>query len=196
MSDNRFSEFVRRVRAGDQDAAAELVRQYESVIRLEVRVRMYDPGLRRAFDSMDVCQSVLRTFFVRAAGGQFDLDRPADLVGVLVGIAKNKVAEEVRRQHRQRRDNRRLAEGDEPLQGVADDEPTPAEVVEGKELMQRVRERLTEDERQVFDLRVEGLNWPEVAGRLGGTAEARRKQHTRAMDRVVGELGLDEPGEP
>jgi hypothetical protein len=32
---------------------------------------------------MDVCQSVLMSFFVRAASGQFDLDRPEDLARVL-----------------------------------------------------------------------------------------------------------------
>src|SRR5262249_25563906 len=40
-----FADFLRRIRAGDQDAAAELVRQYEPVIRLEVRRRLNDPSL-------------------------------------------------------------------------------------------------------------------------------------------------------
>ena len=30
---------------------------------------------------------------------------------------------------------------------------------------------------------------------VGGTAQARRKQHERALDRVMAELGLDGPGE-
>jgi hypothetical protein len=32
---------------------------------------------------------------------------------------------------------------------------------------------------------------PEIASELGGTAEGRRKQFTRALDRIVEELGLD-----
>ena len=37
-----FADFLRRVRAGDEAAAAELVRQYEPVIRREIRLRMTD----------------------------------------------------------------------------------------------------------------------------------------------------------
>jgi RNA polymerase sigma-70 factor (ECF subfamily) len=65
-----FAEFIRRVRAGDESAAAELVRRYEPLIRREVRLHLEDQRLCRLFDSMDVCQSVLASFFVRAAVGQ------------------------------------------------------------------------------------------------------------------------------
>src|SRR5689334_24395239 len=108
MSDEAsFAEFVKRVRAGDEQAAAELVRRYESAIRLEVRLRLRDPALRRRFDSMDVCQSVLATFFVRAAAGQYDLDRPEGLRQLLVAIALNKLGGQVRRHRAQRRDSRK-----------------------------------------------------------------------------------------
>ena len=61
------SELIRQVRNGDEAAAVELVRRYEPVIRRQIRVwlRMQDPRLRRVFDSMDVCQSVMASFFVR-----------------------------------------------------------------------------------------------------------------------------------
>src|SRR5437588_6308118 len=99
---DEYTAFVRRVRAGDQEAAAELVRRYEPEIRLEVRtwLRLRNPRLRRVFDSMDVCQSVLGSFFVRAAVGEFDLERPEQLIRLLVGMARNKLAERVR--HHQR----------------------------------------------------------------------------------------------
>ena len=74
--DNTFADFLRRVRAGDEQAAAELVRRYESAVRVEVRMRLADSRLRRVLDSMDLCQSVLASFFIRAAAGQYDLERP------------------------------------------------------------------------------------------------------------------------
>ncbi|MBI3466204.1 MAG: hypothetical protein HY000_24585 [Planctomycetes bacterium] len=55
-----FREMIRRVRAGDEDAATELVRQYEPEIRREVRMRLTDPRLRRGIESVDICQSVFR----------------------------------------------------------------------------------------------------------------------------------------
>src|SRR5438128_10189620 len=62
-----FRDLINRVRARDEQAAAELVRLYEPTIRIAIRVRLSDPALRRLLDSMDICQSVLANFFVRAA---------------------------------------------------------------------------------------------------------------------------------
>ena len=56
---------------------------------------------------MDICQSVLATFFVRAAAGQYDLDRPEGLRELLVAIAKNKLGGQIRRHRAQRRDARK-----------------------------------------------------------------------------------------
>ena len=75
-----FAEFLRRIRCGDPEAAQELVRRYESTIRLAVRTRLTDPALERQLDSADICQSVLASFFVRAAAGQYDLADPGQLV--------------------------------------------------------------------------------------------------------------------
>ena len=106
-----FGELIVRVRAGDQGAATEIVRRYEPLIRREVRLKLENSRLRRVLDSMDVCQSVLASFFVRAAAGQYDLDQPGQLVQLLVKIAQNKVASAARREFSQRRDGRRLDAG-------------------------------------------------------------------------------------
>jgi RNA polymerase sigma-70 factor (ECF subfamily) len=47
-----FADFLRRIRAGDEQAAAELVRQYEPLIRREVRLQIDDRRLCRLFDSL------------------------------------------------------------------------------------------------------------------------------------------------
>ena len=101
---NSFLELIGRVRAGDQSAAIELVRRYEPAIRRVVRLQMRDPGLRRILDSMDVCQSVLASFFLRAATGQYDLNQPAQLLRLLAVMARNKVASQARTSYVTRRD--------------------------------------------------------------------------------------------
>jgi RNA polymerase sigma-70 factor (ECF subfamily) len=189
-----FADFVRRLRAGDAEAAAALVRRYEPAIRLEVRLRLRDPRLRRLFDSTDVCQSVLATFFVRAAAGEYDLHDPRDLVKLLARIARNKVADQARHHRAQRRDSRRaeaLPAGD----AVAAADPSPSRVVMGRELLQEVRRHLSAAERQIADLRAEGLSWEAVAQRMGGTADGRRVQLGRALGRALRALGLGEGGE-
>src|SRR5438105_12006855 len=74
-----FDELILRVRKGDADAARDLVEQFEAMIRRVVRYRLADSRLRAAFDSMDVCQSVLGSFFVRAANGEYEIDGPEQL---------------------------------------------------------------------------------------------------------------------
>jgi RNA polymerase sigma-70 factor (ECF subfamily) len=192
MSDpSTFRELIGRVRAGDEQAAADLVRQYEPLIRREVRLRLEDQRLRRVFDSMDVCQSVLASFFVRATVGQYELQDPTQLVRLLVKIAQNKVAAAARHQHRQCRDHRRLA-GDAELAGVADSDSTPSEQVAVREVLERFRAGLSDEEKRLADLRAAGASWEEIVGQLGGTAAARRMQLARAVERVAQALGLDD----
>jgi RNA polymerase sigma factor (sigma-70 family) len=192
MPEDTFADFMRRVRAGDQQAAADLVRRYEAEIRREVRLRLSDPRLNRAFDSMDICQSVLGSFFVRAALGQYDLESPHQLLKLLMGMARNKLAFQVRKQRAKRRDHRRVEAAASGNLEVEAAEATPSQVIEGKELLHEVRRRLTEEERQLAEMKAQGLDWAEIAAARGGTAEARRKQLARAIDRVSRELGLDD----
>src|SRR4051794_17438723 len=103
-----FVTLLQRVRGGDAEAAAELVRRYEPAIRLEARYRLRDRRVRQVFDSQDICQLVLASFFVRAAVGQYDLKDSQDLVKLLVVMAQNKAAQVARHQHRQRRDASRI----------------------------------------------------------------------------------------
>ena len=188
-----FHELLKRVRAGDQEAAAEVVRQYEPEIRRVVRMRLTDPRMRRVLDSMDICQSVMANFFVRAAAGQFDLDTPDQLLKLLATMAKNRLLNHVSRQQAERRDQRRVrSDGDEALDLVASPEETPSQIVSGEELLRQAQSRLTKEERRLAELRTQGESWASIAKTIGDSPEALRKKLTRAMDRVVAELGLDE----
>lgn len=188
-----FTDFIQRIRAGDDQAAEELVRRYEPLIRREIRLRTEDDRLNRAFDSMDVCQSVLASFFVRAATGEYDLEEPQHLVRLLVTMARNKLASKARLEHRQKRDNRRVKVTDpEAMDELLDEQPSPSEILSRRELLERMRASLTDEEREIADLRGQGLAWEQVAERLGGSGQARRMQLTRGIERVGRELGLDD----
>jgi RNA polymerase sigma-70 factor (ECF subfamily) len=190
MTEPGFSELILRVRAGDEHAAADLVRRYEPEIRREVRFLLRDPFLRRSFDSMDICQSVMGSFFLRAALGEYDLNQPQDLIRLLISMTRNKVVDATRRQRAQRRDHRRATS----LEAVDVEArtPSPSQVVEGRELLAAVRGRLSDEERQLADLRANGREWADIALEIGGTPDGRRKQLSRAIARVSRELGLDD----
>jgi RNA polymerase sigma-70 factor (ECF subfamily) len=187
-----FAGAIRRIRAGDEQAAAELVRQYEPLIRREVRLHLENQRLRRMFDSMDVVQSVWAGFFLRMAAGEYDLDNPQQLVGLLVRMTRNKLASLAKKQYRQRRDTRRTEDDADVLKRIAMEDPTPAEQVANQELLEALRMQLTLEERQLVELRADGLSWDEIAARLGGKAQARRMQLARGIERAARKLGIEE----
>jgi RNA polymerase sigma-70 factor (ECF subfamily) len=189
--DPSFDELIRQVGCGDEEAAARLVRDFEPVVRRVLRARLRGNRARCEFDSMDICQSVLAIFFVRVAAGEYDLKEPDDLIKLLLTMSRHKLAEKMRHQHRLRRDSRRTVGGVDEL-ALAGRDPTPSSVVGGQELLEQARQRLSEEERQLVELRGQGLSWEEVAASLGGTAGGRRNQLARALDRVAQELRLDE----
>jgi RNA polymerase sigma-70 factor (ECF subfamily) len=189
-----FADFLRRIRGGDPAAAEQLVRRYERAVRVAVRTRLTDPTLQRVFDSMDVCQSVMASFFVRAHAGQFDLTAPEQLVGLLVKMARNKLAFHARHHHRRRRDTRKVVTDPGALADLSAGPGDPQRIAAARELMGKVRERLGPEGRFIADMRADGRGWGDVAAELGGTAEGRRKQFARDLDRVTAELGLDGPG--
>jgi DNA-directed RNA polymerase specialized sigma24 family protein len=189
--DHDFLDLIRRVRAGDHSAAAELVKCYAPAVRRVIRLRLRDPRLRRVLDSMDICQGVLASFFLRAASGQYDLERPVQLLRLLVVMAQNKLVGESRTYYVKRREQPGPAV-DAMLAGLKAPETGPSGRLAWKDLLQEVRRRLTDDERRLADRRAERREWSEIAAEVGGSAEALRKQLARALDRVSHQLGLEE----
>jgi RNA polymerase sigma-70 factor (ECF subfamily) len=186
-----FVELIRRVRAGDEQAAQTLVRNYEPAIRRAVRLRL-DPRLQRVYDSMDICQAVLASFFVRAASGQYEIDTPEQLLKLLATMARHKVGKARRSQLAARRDARREVAGDAAELQVRSPGGTPSRQIAARELLEMASSRLNEDERRIVELRQLGNDWPAIATALGGSPEALRKKLTRALARVSDELGLDD----
>lgn len=187
MAAPTFDDWMARVRAGDAVAAAELVGQYERAVRVAVRVRLTDPKLRRQFDSLDVCQSVLASFFVRVAAGQFDLRSPQQLVSLLVKMAQNKLLVQVKRATRLRRDVGR----DRPAEDgglLVDFGPGPDQIAAGRELLARVLAELPAGEQEVARLRAAGHTWEEIATGLGQSPDTVRIRFTRSLDRLTGDL--------
>ena len=189
--DLSFAEFIRRVRGGDERAARELVRRYEPAIRRAVRVRLRDPRLRRLIESVDICQSVFASFFVRTAQGEYNLERPDQLLRLLATIARNKLARHARRERAGRRDQRRIDAAvvleECPASGVS-----PSRQVAARELVREARKRMTTEERALLERREQGLEWAEIAAELGGSPDALRVRLARAGARITRQLGLDE----
>lgn len=191
-SDTPFPELIRRLRAGDEQAAAELVQRFEPSVRRAIRMRMRDPLLRRTLDSVDICQSVLASFFVRAAAGQFDIDDPDQVIKLLVVMARNKLASQARKSPHVGHRHQPLEPGGLLEQQLVAPGATPFRNLAGRELLEKFYHHLSAGERRLVEWRNEGRPWDDIAREVGESPDALRKRLTRALDRAAQELGLDD----
>ena len=114
-------------------------------------MRLTDSKLRRIVDSIDICQSVFGKFFETAQSDKgIDLKKPEQLLGLLVTMTRNRVVDEHRHQTAQKRNA-----GDDVVEAVAgilvSDSPGPKTATEMKDMLAKVRSRLTEEELQIPD---------------------------------------------
>ncbi len=187
-----FSTLLARVREGDNEAAKQLLNDYEPVLRRIIRMRLADQSLRRLVDPDDICQSVLGSFFVRMALGQYEIDSQDDLLRLLATMVRNKVANQQRRRFLEKRQEMRVPLDNHLAETSAAVQSSPSQSLIYEELMHKASTLLTDEERQLIALRKQGLEWNAIATRLGGSAEGLRKRLARTVDLVVKQLGLDE----
>ena len=113
-------------------------------------------SITRVADPSDIYQSVMASFFIRAALGQYDLSGPAQLTALLKKIAKNKVADLARSPDYRRGLVPIALPGQSGIE-IVDPATGPASQAMWKDLLEEARKRFTEDERKVSDLRDAGL---------------------------------------
>src|SRR3954467_6607208 len=92
MADEASSDqsLLRRFRRGEDDGPTLLYLRYAERLRALAAAQMAQ-GLAARVDSEDIVQSVFRTFFRRAAEGQYDVPEGEEIWKLLLVIALNKV---------------------------------------------------------------------------------------------------------
>jgi RNA polymerase sigma factor (sigma-70 family) len=191
---SRLEDLLRRIRGGDQDAAAEFYRVYEPHVRRVIRARMRAQGMRRASDSSDLCQVVLASFLVGSAVGRYDFADSDGLKRLLARIATNRVIDLGRRPEFRKPIVPVGGDGADEID-VVDRGPGPASQIALYELLEKANRLLTDRERTIAELRKDGLTWEEIGQRLGKNGEAVRKSLDRAARRILLDLGMESPDE-
>ena len=187
-----FAEVVRRARAGDDTATAQLLSQFEDEVRTMVRVRL-PRALRNQFDSMDFVQAVWTSVFT-GQPGESEADRFADegrFRRFLTGVARNKIFEEHRRQTRTKkyditREERlyvRKGEREVP-RDVAGSDPTPSENVQAVDRLGQLVRGRTAQEAEIIILRRQGLTYEEIATQIGWNERSVRRVIEAVWERM------------
>ena len=191
MDASGFDDLIRRARAGDGPATAELLSRFEPEVRTMVRVRL-PRALRNRFDSMDFVQAIWKSVFTGDAG-DFNATTFADesqFRGFLAGVARNKIFEEHRRQTRTKkydisREERlyvRKGEREVPRDVVGSD-PTPSENVQAVDRLDQLVEGRTAPEAEIINLRRQGLTYDEIATKIGWNERSVRREIEQVRQR-------------
>src|SRR6516225_1162834 len=153
--DGELSDFLRRIHAGDDGAARELLNRFEAEVRLVVR-RQLPRLLRSRFDSLDFLQSVWGSFFRRMRSSPTTFEDSRHLVAFLARAAKNKVIDEYRRAASRKHDMHR----EEPLwdsrlrpRDVPDSTDSPSEVAQARETFGRLRDLVPVEKQSILDMK-------------------------------------------
>src|SRR5271166_3309857 len=180
-----FQHLMERVGNNDETAITELVARYEPEIRVMVRswLRPWELRLRKVFDSADICQSVLAWFFLKDAANRYDLSSPENLCKLFRVMVRNRVFYHVRQCKNEKRSQSIVDELQSP------DVP-PDQILAEKDMREAIVRRLTPEEADLAQRRLNGASWEDICSAVGGTPDARRMQLSRATKRLASELSL------
>ena len=166
--DGGEAEIIARAKADRRDFAPLYARYLEPVYRF---------CYRRLGDQEAAEDATSQTFYnALAALPRF---RGGSFRAWLFTIAHNATTDVLRR----RRPQQPLAEAAEP----ADGDPTPEEAAVARDERRNLRalvSRLSEDQRQVIELRLAGFTGPEIADLLGRSPAAVKMLQFRALERL------------
>src|SRR5262249_17822468 len=93
---DEFTALLKRAQQGDDGAVAEIVQQYEDVLRRAAR-GLLGPLLRPHLDSLDLVQSVHRSLWIGLRYGKFDITSPEKLIALAMTMVRRKAARKWRK---------------------------------------------------------------------------------------------------
>jgi RNA polymerase sigma factor (sigma-70 family) len=181
-----FLTLIALARAGDNDAMARLIQDYEPKVRVVARA-MLGPVLRPYLDSADLVQSVHKSLMLGLRGDKFVLSRPEDLLGLTLTLVRRKVARHWRRLRRQQQGGRANDEIGlaELLRSLTSPHEDPARAAEFNDQLHELCRHLSPDDRRMLEMRLDGYTFPEIGDVLGVHSVALRVRMTRLRQRLV-----------
>jgi RNA polymerase sigma-70 factor (ECF subfamily) len=172
------ASLLRRYQSGEQDAATELYRRYaERLLTLATNQTAADLAPR--IDAEDIVQSVFRTFFRRAALGEYELPEGDELWKLFLVIGLNKVRA-VAAHHRAGKRDVRATTGGEALSGTSPTVTDDPALQILRLTIDEILAPLPDSYRQVVHLRIEGHEVGEIAARAG--------RSRRSVERILQEF--------
>jgi RNA polymerase sigma-70 factor (ECF subfamily) len=196
MSEPRSVEsFVNSLRRGDPETVRKVFDSYVDRLVAMARKRI-SQRLASRIDAEDIVQSVFRTFFHRAAQGQFTINAEDDVCKMLARITVHKTFRQIAHHQAGKRDaGREVGRGDDEqdvVVNLASREPAPEEAAALLDQLEHFLAQLRPEDRQILELRMQGFSTLEIAQQLGITDRKIR----RLMERIRGLANRDAFAQP
>lgn len=167
---------LRRFRRGQEDGPTLLYLRYAAQVQAVV-TRRTSPDLAARVDPEDIVQSVFRTFFRRAAEGQYDVPEGEEIWKFLLVIALNKIRS-VGAYHRAGRRDVRHTTGGEVIESHPGQDEEALHILEM--VVNEVLAALPDGHRLIIESRIEGYEVAEIASRV--------RRSKRTVERVLQEF--------
>jgi RNA polymerase sigma-70 factor (ECF subfamily) len=154
---------LRRLQEGRTDASTELYLRYAQRL-MALATAQTSSDLIRRVDPEDIVQSVFRTFFRRAALGQYTVPEGEELWKLLLVIALNKIRATAAYHRAGKRDVKRTFSGeayDLAIQSEAGHDETALAAL--RLVIESLLQDLPESHRKMIEMRIEGHEVNEIA---------------------------------
>ena len=100
MPTPELQEFLAKIQGGDERAVEALLEEMDPFLRRVIRLRLLDGRLRRAVDTTDILQSLLKDFLRQPAAGEPAETSSAELCAYLAAAVRHKVQTRLRKERR------------------------------------------------------------------------------------------------
>jgi RNA polymerase sigma-70 factor (ECF subfamily) len=186
--ENSFVELIARLQARDDDAATRVFQRF--ACRLIGLARLHLKGrLRQKVDPEDLLVSAFRSFVLRHAEGQFDLQGWDSLWALLSVITVRKCKRWSAHFHAKKRDIEREVRAGSGAEGSGAPElfaadPSPAEAAALADLVEQLLRELGKRNGEILSLALQGFSASEIANQLDRPTRIVRRVLERVKQRL------------
>ncbi len=180
----QFEALLLAAKSGDSHALGRLVQEYEPELRLIARKRL-GKELRPFLDSVDLIQSVHRSFLIGLKDDRFDISTQEKLLALAATIVQRKVAKQWRRLQRQKHfDHENERSVADLLLSIQSEEIDSTSQAQLRETIERVLNELDPVERTLIEMRLLGSSTAQVAHHLQIDSDVLRVRLSRLRKRL------------
>ncbi len=172
---------MERLTNGDPDAPRELVERYGPHIVRSIRRRFRTQKMRTLYATEDCMQSVWASIFCDLERLR-ELDSPQRLIKYLATVAANKLVDNNRKLSSQKNNVQleKSVDGKPEAFQVKAEDPTPSQMAAARDEWEYQTNRLSQRERTVLSLQLEGHSSQEIARRMDASG--------RGIRHVIGQI--------